>query len=231
MGKRWLLRCKYLLALASLLLFAAANASEITKDTVPRRFGVGIAYGFKDRVKGMVHPIELTVRYKLSDRHSLYMNVPFGWREWGWKSAVYPFTTPRSREDCTHKMRLYGLGFGYDYSILTYQDVTLFTGGGLEYQRLNYRYKEEDEVYDIFVPPGPIRLFNSFGSAKFNDFAIYPKVGLRYTYRFVGIEFDYRYYVSKRGMHEYYSGGLFSYEFVHDTRLSPAFHCGVYFLF
>ena len=220
MKKRWLLRCKYLLALASLLLFAAANASEITKDTVPRRFGVGIAYGFKDRVKGMVHPIELTVRYKLSDRHSLYLNAPFGWREWGWKSAVYPFTTPRSREDCTHKMRLYGLGIGYDYSILTYQDVTLFAGGGLEYQRLYWRY---GGTLDGETQPS--------GCAKFNDYSVYPKVGVRYTWRFVGAELDYRCYLAY-GQDKY--SALF-YEYLRENKsgahIDHSLRIGIYFLF
>ena len=41
------------------------NAQEITKER-PARFGIGIAYGFKDRVKELIHPIELTVRYNLS---------------------------------------------------------------------------------------------------------------------------------------------------------------------
>ena len=34
-----------------LLLFATSNAQEITKEKEPARFGIGIAYGFKDRVK------------------------------------------------------------------------------------------------------------------------------------------------------------------------------------
>ena len=44
-----------------LLLFATSNAQEITKEKEPARFGIGIAYGFKDRVKELIHPIELTV--------------------------------------------------------------------------------------------------------------------------------------------------------------------------
>ena len=216
-------RTRFLLTIGMSLLsfFSAVNAEEVVKEKMPYRFGVGISYDFKNRIRRAMHPIEFTIRYKLPERHTFYLNVPLGWKKW---KDDYSFPA-------TYKMKLYGLGIGYDYSIARCEHLELFAGGGFEYQRLNYRYKEEDEEYDIFVPPGPIRLFNSFGSAKFNDFAIYPKVGLRYTYRFVGIEFDYRYYVSKRGMHEYYSGGLFSYEFVHDTRLSPAFHCGVYFLF
>ena len=53
--------------MAVLLLFATSNAQEITKEKEPARFGIGIAYGFKDRVKELIHPIELTVRYNLSE--------------------------------------------------------------------------------------------------------------------------------------------------------------------
>ena len=65
-----------------LLLFATSNAQEITKEKEPARFGIGIAYGFKDRVKELIHPIELTVRYNLSEKHSFYVNVPLGWKSW-----------------------------------------------------------------------------------------------------------------------------------------------------
>ena len=41
-----------------LLLFATANAQEITKEKDLARFGIGISYGFKDRVKELIHPIE-----------------------------------------------------------------------------------------------------------------------------------------------------------------------------
>ena len=63
-----------------LLLFATANAQEITKEKDLARFGIGISYGFKDRVKELIHPIELTVRYNLSEKHSFYVNVPLGWK-------------------------------------------------------------------------------------------------------------------------------------------------------
>ena len=68
--------------MAVLLLFATSNAQEITKEKEPARFGIGIAYGFKDRVKELIHPIELTVRYNLSEKHSFYVNVPLGWKSW-----------------------------------------------------------------------------------------------------------------------------------------------------
>ena len=70
MSKKYILRSKWFLSMAVLLLFATANAQEITKEKKPARFGIGIAYGFKDRVKELIHPIELTVRYNLSEKHS-----------------------------------------------------------------------------------------------------------------------------------------------------------------
>ena len=52
-----------------LLLFATSNAQEITKEKEPARFGIGIAMVL-DRVKELIHPIELTVQYNLSEKHS-----------------------------------------------------------------------------------------------------------------------------------------------------------------
>ena len=82
MSKKYILRSKWFLSMAVLLLFATSNAQEITKEKEPARFGIGIAYGFKDRVKELIHPIELTVRYNLSEKHSFYVNVPLGWKSW-----------------------------------------------------------------------------------------------------------------------------------------------------
>ncbi|MRZ00193.1 hypothetical protein GKD51_21465, partial [Parabacteroides distasonis] len=161
--------------MAVLLLFATANAQEITKEKKPARFGIGIAYGFKDRVKELIHPIELTVRYNLSEKHSFYVNVPLGWKSW---RDDYASVDPVIRGYYTHKMRLYGLGIGYDYSIVSYKNLDLFAGGGLEYQRFYFRYQEVQEG-----EPYP------FLRDRFNDYSLYPKVGLRYTWRFVGVEF------------------------------------------
>ena len=201
-----------------LLLFATSNAQEITKEKEPARFGIGIAYGFKDRVKELIHPIELTVRYNLSEKHSFYVNVPLGWESW---RDDYGYVDPVIRGYYTHKMRLYGLGIGYDYSIVSYKNLDLFAGGGLEYQRFYFRYQEVQEG-----EPFP------FQRDRFNDYSLYPKVGLRYTWKFVGVEFDYRCYFSVRGLDNY--SEQFSElprEVDYDTHIDHAFRCGVYFLF
>ena len=202
-------------------LFTAANASEITKDTVPRRFGVGIAYGFKDRVKGMVHPIELTVRYKLSDRHSLYMNAPFGWMgqkdtRWHWGEVFPPHSYWHTDTD---KMRLYGLGFGYDYSIVRCHNLELFAGVGVEYQRLYVRYQTISEGETL-----PYRHY------RYNDYSAYPKIGLRYTWRFVGAELDYRCYFSERNKYTMLFGE-YSKEEDYDIQIDHSLRIGIYFLF
>ena len=120
MSKKYILRSKWFLSMAVLLLFATSNAQEITKEKEPARFGIGIAYGFKDRVKELIHPIELTVRYNLSEKHSFYVNVPLGWKSW---RDDYASVDPVIRGYYTHKMRLYGLGIGYDYSIVSYKNL------------------------------------------------------------------------------------------------------------
>ena len=218
MSKKYILRSKWFLSMAVLLLFATANAQEITKEKKPDRFGIGIAYGFKDRVKELIHPIELTVRYNLSEKHSFYVNVPLGWKSW---RDDYASVDPVIRGYYTHKMRLYGLGIGYDYSIVSYKNLDLLAGGGLEYQRFYNRYQEVQEG-----EPFP------FQRDRFNDYSLYPKVGLRYTWRFVGVEFDYRCYFSVRGLDNY--SEQFSElprEVDYDTHIDHAFRCGVYFLF
>lgn len=201
-----------------LLVSTLVQAQEKTEKKEQARFGIGLAYGFKDRVKELVHPIEFTIRYNLSKKHSFYMNVPLGWKSW---RDDYRSVDPVIAGYYSHKMRLYGLGVGYDYSIATYKNFDLFAGGGLEYQRFYYRYQEVQE--GEYFP---------FQRDRFNDYSLYPKVGLRYTWRFVGVEFNYRCYFSVRGLDNY--SELFSYiprEVDYDTHIDHSFRCGVYFLF
>ena len=141
-----------------LLLFATSNAQEITKEKEPARFGIGIAYGFKDRVKELIHPIELTVRYNLSEKHSFYVNVPLGWKSW---RDDYGLRRSVIRGYYTHKMRLYGLGIGYDYSIVSYKNLDLFAGGGLEYQRFLFS-----------ISGGSRRKALPFLRDRFNDYSL-----------------------------------------------------------
>ena len=60
-------------------------------------------------------------------------------------------------------MRLYGLGIGYDYSIVSYKNLDLFAGGGLEYRDFIIdirRFKKEslslfnviDSMIILYIP-------------------------------------------------------------------------------
>ena len=208
-------RTRFLLIIGMCLLsfFSTVNAEEVVKEKEPHRFGVGISYDFKNRIRREMHPIEFTIRYKLPERHTFYLNVPLGWRKWKDSYTVAGYDT--------HKMRLYGLGIGYDYTIAGCKHLELFAGGGLEYQRLNHRNQtiSHEET-------------KSVERSKFNDYAIYPKVGLRYTWRFVGAELDYRFYISERAMEgDYYGRNTFHGMSGYGAHSHHSFHCGVYFLF
>ena len=230
MKKRSIWQRKWLWPFAAFLSFAfVIHAQDNSTAKEPAKFGVGIAYGFKDQIKQLehpvVHPVEFTLRYNLSPKHSIRINVPLGWRNqrhpWGGWSAYYEDYV----EGCDkQESRLYGLGIGYDYLIATYKNLDLIAGGGLEYQRFCHLYKRWSKV------EGEQMLTTT--RYEFNDFSIYPQAGLRYTWKFVGVEVDYRCYFTLRGKRSYYSNFLYlPHPMKYGMHINHAFRCGLFFLF
>ena len=226
MKKRSIWQRKWLWPFAAFLSLAfVIHAQDNSTAKEPAKFGVGIAYGFKDQMKQfkhpVVHPVEFTLRYNLSPKHSIRINVPLGWRNqrdnWGsWSPAKEDYVEGYRK----HKMRLYGLGFGYDYSIATYKNLDLIAGGGLEYQRF---YILHQEVFEDTPFP--------FQRSRYNDYSLYPQVGLRYTWKFVGVELDYRCYFTLRESRDFYEHSNLPVIVDHDTHINHAFRCGLFFLF
>ena len=226
MKKRSIWQRKWLWPFAAFLSLAfVIHAQDNSKAKEPAKFGVGIAYSFKDQMKQLkhpvVHPVEFTLRYNFSPKHSIRINVPLGWRNqrhpWGGWSAYYEDYV----EGCDkQESRLYGLGIGYDYSIATYKNLDLIAGGGLEYQRF---YILHQEVFEDTPFP--------FQRSRYNDYSLYPQVGLRYTWKFVGVELDYRCYFTLRESRDFYEHSNLPVIVDHDTHINHAFRCGLFFLF
>ena len=226
MKKRSIWQRKWLWPFAAFLSLAfVIHAQDSSTAKEPAKFGVGIAYSFKDQMKQLkhpvVHPVEFTLRYNLSPKHSIRINVPLGWRNqrdnWGgWSPAKEDYVEGYRK----HKMRLYGLGIGYDYSIATYKNLDLIAGGGLEYQRF---YILHQEVFEDTPFP--------FQRSRYNDYSLYPQVGLRYTWKFVGVELDYRCYFTLRESRDFYEHSNLPVIVDHDTHINHAFRCGLFFLF
>ena len=226
MKKRSIWQRKWLWPFAAFLSLAfVIHAQDSSTAKEPAKFGVGIAYSFKDQMKQLkhpvVHPVEFTLRYNLSPKHSIRINVPLGCRNqrdnWGgWSPAKEDYVEGYRK----HKMRLYGLGIGYDYSIATYKNLDLIAGGGLEYQRFYILHQEVIED-----TPSP------FQRRRYNDYSLYPQVGLRYTWKFVGVELDYRCYFTLSETRDFYEHSNLPVIVDHDTHINHAFRCGLFFLF
>lgn len=228
MKKRSIWQRKWLWPFAAFLSLAfVIHAQDNSTAKESAKFGVGIAYGFKDQIKQLehpvVHPVEFTLRYNFSPKHSIRINVPLGWRNhrhpWGGWSAYYEDYV----EGCDkQESRLYGLGIGYDYLIATYKNLDLIAGGGLEYQRFCH-------LYERWTKGDPTLTTTR---NEFNDFSIYPQAGLRYTWKFVGVEVDYRCYFTLRGKRRYYSNFLYlPHPMKYGMHINHAFRCGLFFLF
>lgn len=214
---------KILLYVAAILLCTEVYSQE--KEF--KRFSVGISYSFKDRIKEMgverpkVYPMELSFRYNLTDKHSLHLDVPFGWRndeEW-YKEDVLLYIREK---------RLYGIGLGYDYNIIDYKNLYLFAGGGLEYQR--FKSRQTDIFKDVMIGAYTYSGENFW----YNDYAIYPEIGFRYVWRFIGIEAKYRCYFSITSYDQNIWLGYDHPQYEesdHNGYINHSFRCGLFFIF
>ena len=112
-----------------LLSYPILGFSQNDKPTTFKRFGVGIGYSTYSVMSDSIRPIELSLRYRINDKHALQLYTPVSFKRTG-----------VSRINNTRKQSLWGLGLGYDYTIYTYSSVSLFTGLSANYQWYQNRH-------------------------------------------------------------------------------------------
>src|SRR5690554_939689 len=94
-----------------------------------RKFGVGIGYHSNSVIGDSIRPLELSLRYRINDRHTLQLYTPLSYKR---KSIRYM--------DDVRKYTLWGIGLGYDYRIYAYSYLNFFAGLSADYQWYQERY-------------------------------------------------------------------------------------------
>lgn len=148
------------------------------------RFAVGMGYdflGIKFRENINKKTFDFKVRYEFSDRHSIYMNVPF------YSNEFNVVTSPYQKLD--DKELIKGCGIGYQYNIMEYKGVRLFTGIGFDYYKkkyFNYYHNPIEGKTNEYI------LYSTTINQE-KLYALSPQIGLTYRWKFLEGRLEYKY--------------------------------------
>lgn len=111
----------------SLLLFISfMGYAQTEQPSQKHKFGVGLGYNINSVMDDSIRPVEISLRYRINDKHTLQLYVPFLKQNHSFRSEVPSFHLVQTVLD-TQKNAL-GIGIGYDYRVYSYSFVDLLVG-------------------------------------------------------------------------------------------------------
>lgn len=112
--------------------------AQTEQPSKQHKFGVGLGYNFNSVIGDSIRPVELSLRYRVNDKHTLHLYAPLSFK----KTSIH-------NADDTRKQTLYGIGIGYDYTFYTYSHLDFFAGLSADYQWYQNRW-DFHRTYDIY---------------------------------------------------------------------------------
>ncbi len=130
-----------ILSLLFLLLHPCIGFAQTNSSVNFKKFGVGIGYSSNFVVVDSIRPVEISLRYRIGNKHTLQFYTPLSYK----KSSI------RNSDD-TRKQTLWGFGLGYDYTLYNHSFLDFFIGINASYQRFENRIDShifyDRELYD-----------------------------------------------------------------------------------
>lgn len=155
-----------------LLIFPVLGFAQTNQSSDLRKIGVGIGYSSHSVMGDSIRPVELSLRYRINDRHTLQLHAPVSYK----RSSI------RNMDD-TRKETLWGLGLGYDYTFYSCSHLDFFAGVSADYQWCQVRH---DAYYK-----GPKRIADGTSYEiedtyyywhKVKGVVIHPNMGIRFSF-------------------------------------------------
>ncbi len=194
-----------------------------------RKIGIGFGYHTTSIVGDSVRPFELSLRYRIINKHTLLVDAPLWLKKDNQKIEHWADFTKAEHKKMykqiyTHS--LWGIGLGYDYTFYSYSQFNFFTGISTDFQRYEYR----NDYYDInYIQLGPIdnrppvyddfykKIETSYYWDRKTGISIIPNTGIRFVTEKIAVEAKLGLYFSKFDMEAFYLGkekGLFDEEWM-----------------
>lgn len=173
-----------------LLIPVIAYSQSENKEKKQNKFGIGVGYSFNNVFGDSIHPFEIVLKYRLKDRHTFYLNVPF---------QISRKHKDLSNEDRNaeywKRKKVYGIGGGYDYTIPITSNFSGFVGLGFEYTYYKDLFKGYTATTENTISPVYKAHWETF--VKKNAYSLLPSAGVQYSIGHWEAEMRYKLYVSK----------------------------------
>lgn len=155
-----------------LLIFPVLGFAQTNQPADLKRIGVGIGYSFNSVMSDSIRPVELSLRYRINDRHTLQLYAPVAMNKRTIDNAIVN----------THKKKLFGVGLGYDYTLYNYSFLDFLVGINASYQWYESR-RDWHSIYNRDLDDGAFVETESiyYYWDKVKGMIISPNVGLRFS--------------------------------------------------
>lgn len=184
---------KIVFALLMLPLFLSAEEKE-------NKFGIGIGYRTHAAMSDDAHPVELNLQYRLKDRHTFSLEIPF------WLKHQKYLHDPAYNSYVQSSNYIVGVGIGYDYGIPIKNNFYAFGGAGIEY--LHAANNKITDMHYILEDGEEVDSYEK-DKKRGNAYSLTPNVGLRYCYKHIQAEIKYTLHVSYMfGKEDMYQGDI-----------------------
>lgn len=155
-----------------LLILPFIGFAQTNQPSDLKKIGIGIGYNFNSVMSDSIRPVELSLHYRINDKHALKIYTPIG---------VSKRTIDDSIEN-THKKKLFGVGLGYDYTLYNYSFFDLLIGLDTSYQWYQSR-RDWHSIYNRDLDDGSFveteSIYYYWDKAK--GMIISPNVGVRFS--------------------------------------------------
>lgn len=144
-----------------------------------QKFGVGLGHNFNSVMGDTIRPFEVSLRYKLNDKHTFQLYAPFLTQNNSFRSEITSRHFIQTVLDT--KKKAFGIGIGYDYAVYSFSFANFLVGARAEY--LSFNYETDMSNNHIWTDPDSGRRYDAidytFYTRKGNWFAISPEIGIR----------------------------------------------------
>ena len=176
-----------------------------------RKLGIGVGYGTSSIVGDSIHPLELSLRYRLDRKHTFQLYVPLYQNK-----TTYDYGYSKTVRD-----RLVGVGIGYDYSFLTYSNLDFIAGINTDYSWFENRenYHAIYDEYEDGVFKGKIE-DRSLMWKKHKGVNLLPNTGVRFTLNNLSAELKLNLRISHIARKRYFHGIKWNHTLLPDSPIS-----------
>lgn len=145
----------------------AENQDQVKSGTI----GIGLGYGFNSLIGDSVRPINLSFRYRMKDKHTFQLYVPFSFK----RSHI------RKNSD-VRKETLWGIGLGYDYTFYSCYRFDFLVGIKADYRWYQSRH-DISAVYPVYIENkiAYVKESEYYYWDKVDGICLIPNAGVRFS--------------------------------------------------